>query len=311
MHRIVGIELEYVQAEEAKMRIHRLLLILSLSTILLNCAQTPESNKSIRSMTFNIRLNVASDSLNAWPHRKQMAASMVQFYQADIVGVQEALIDQVHDLEARLPEYEWFGIGRDDGKEQGEFMAIFYLKDRFTILEDSTFWLSETPEVPGKGWDAACNRTVTWGKFLDKETNRTFYFFNTHFDHYGELARIESAKLILRNIRAIAGNADVVLTGDFNSTPDSDPYIALTSITKAANSVNLLDSKSITQDPHHGPNGTFNGFDLSTLNSRAREIDYIFVTKGIGVKKHATLADTFDGFFPSDHMPVFAEIIIP
>jgi len=288
-----------------------LIFIFVFSTILSYCSSNVDMNHPIRTMTFNIRLNVASDSLNAWPHRKDMAASMIRFYQADIIGVQEALIDQVHDLEDRLPEYSWFGIGRDDGLEQGEYMGIFYLKDRFTVLEDSTFWLSETPSVPGKGWDAACNRIVTWGKFQDLKTNKIFYFFNTHFDHLGKVARVESAKLILNYIQNIAGKTDAVLTGDFNATPDSAPYKILSEKSATNAGVKLIDTKSVSYYPHHGPNATFNGFDLSSLENNGREIDYIFITDGIKAVRHGTLADTFDGFFPSDHMPVLAEIIIP
>ncbi len=148
-------------------------------------------------MTFNIRVDVPSDSLNSWPYRKAKAASMIRFHQADIVGLQEALAGQLEDLAAGLPDYDWFGVGRDDGHDQGEFMAIFYLKKRFQVIKQSTFWLSETPQIPGKGWDAACNRIVTWGEFKDNITGKVFYHFNTHFDHMGEIARQESAKLLL------------------------------------------------------------------------------------------------------------------
>jgi endonuclease/exonuclease/phosphatase family metal-dependent hydrolase len=219
------------------------ILYLNLIIMLFSCEKQPE--QPIRAMTFNIRLNVASDSLNAWPYRKDMAASMIQFYHTDIVGIQEALFDQVNDLAARLPDYGWFGVGRDDGKQQGEFMAIFYLKQRFTVLHHATFWLSETPEVPGLGWDAACNRIVTWGKFEDQLTGKIFYHFNTHFDHRGEIARQESARLLLNSIRQIAGNAAVIITGDFNSTPNSIPYQILTQKFEGKTGFKLIDTKEV------------------------------------------------------------------
>ncbi|MFC1569798.1 endonuclease/exonuclease/phosphatase family protein [bacterium] len=286
------------------------ILILCLNLMILYCSSENNSNRIIRAMTFNIRLNVDSDSLNAWPYRKEMAASMIRFHHADIIGIQEALKKQVDDLAERLPDYSWFGIGRDDGDKQGEFMAIFYLKNRFKVLDHSTFWLSEHPKLPGKGWDAACNRIVTWGKFEDIRTDNSFYHFNTHFDHLGDIARKESAKLLLKQIITIAGNSDVIVTGDFNSTPNSVPYKILTQKSEGETELNLFDAKMVSDNPHHGPNGTFTGFKLSNLIDHNQPIDYIFVTKKIKVLNHGTLSDTFDGFFPSDHMPVLAEIRI-
>jgi len=261
-------------------------------------------------MTFNIRVNVQSDSLNAWPYRKEIAASMIRFHHADIIGIQEALLNQVEDLAERLPNYYWFGVGRDDGDEKGEFMAIFYLKKRFKVINNYTFWLSENPEIPGKGWDAACNRIVTWGKFKDSETGKIFYHFNTHFDHIGEMAMEESAKLLLKYITSIAGNSDVIVTGDFNSTPNSITYKILTQDLEGESELKLIDTKMVSKHPHHGPNGTFTGFKLLNLIGNDQPIDYIFITSRIKVLNHGTLSDTFDGLFSSDHMPVLAEIII-
>ena len=157
-------------------------------------------------MTFNIRYNTAADSLNAWPYRKDKVASQVLFHEAHILGVQEALHDQVVDLQQRLPQYKYAGVGRDDGKEKGEYSAIFYDTTRLQVLQTKTFWLSETPEVPGsKSWDAAITRIVTWIKFRDKKTKKIFFAFNTHFDHIGQVARRESAKILLQKVKEIAG----------------------------------------------------------------------------------------------------------
>ncbi|MBN2355516.1 endonuclease/exonuclease/phosphatase family protein [candidate division KSB1 bacterium] len=261
-------------------------------------------------MTFNIRVNVASDSANAWPYRKDLAPSMIRFHHADIVGLQEALYGQVIDLQERLPNYSWFGVGRDDGEKAGEFMAIFYLKKRFRVVNHSTFWLSENPDTPGKGWDAACNRVVTWGKFKDIKTGKNFYLFNTHFDHMGETARRQSAKLLLEKIKTISGKPNIIVTGDFNASPHSVPYRTITQTPEEISDYRLTDTRTISLNPHHGPKGTFTGFKISAHLQQNQPIDYIFVSDGIKVLNHGTLSDTFDGRFPSDHFPVLAEMVI-
>ncbi len=263
--------------------------------------------EDIRVMTFNIRYNNAGDGINTWQNRKELVADMIRFHQADVVGLQEALYGQIEDLVALLPEYDWIGVGRYDGKLEGEFSAIFYLKDRFEMLNNSTFWLSETPDVPGLGWDAVCYRIVTWGEFQDKTSGKIFYHFNTHFDHKGETARKESAILLLNSVAVIAGDAAVIVTGDFNAHPDSVPYQI---ITQGWDGKKLIDSQFISLYPHHGPTGTFTGFDFAKLAKPLELIDYIFVNEKISVILHGTLSDTYDGKLPSDHFPVLAEIKI-
>ena len=267
------------------------------------------SDPSIRVMTFNIRLNTTDDGDNAWPYRKDIVASMMRFHKADIIGVQEALKDQMDDLTERLPEFGWFGVGRDDGKEAGEFMSVFYRKDRFEVLEDATFWLSETPDSVSMGWDAACFRVVTWGKFKDKRSGKKFYLFNSHFDHMGQVARMESAKLLPERIANIAGTAPVIVTGDFNSEPLSVPYRIITEGMWIDTSKKIIDAKSISKYFHHGPNGTVTRFQSANLPDN-KTIDYIFIKNNVSVIMHGTLSDSFDGRFPTDHMPVLAEIII-
>ena len=275
-------------------------LIVSLGLMLVSCSPNTPLETSLTAMTFNIRLNLPSDGDNAWPNRKEMAASMIRYNAPDICGVQEAFLGQVNDLAPRLPGYNWIGVGRDDGKQAGEYMAIFYLKGRLELLREDTFWLNEHPESPGLGWDAAYNRVVTWGQFKDLKTGESFYHFNTHFDNRGEVARQESARLLLSKIQTIAGAVPFILTGDFNTHPDSEPYRILTA------SDLLIDTKTISQTPHHGPSRTMNNFDLESLKTTEPPIDYIFVSNQFGILKHATLSDTFDGFFPSDHMPVIS-----
>lgn len=262
------------------------------------------NGQSLNVMTFNIRLNTASDSLNAWTYRKDNAASQILFYDVHLLGVQEALHDQMMDLQQRLPRYKTFGGGRDDGKTKGEYSAIFYDTTRLQWLDGAMFWLSQTPEVPGsKGWDAAITRMVTWCKFKELQTQKIFFAFNTHFDHIGKLARAESAKLVLQKVKTIAGSTPAIFTGDFNATPSDEP---IKIIIDASNPDHLTDSKAISTTPHYGPSGTFTGFAPSERDDEP--IDHIFIKNGIKVLKHAALSETWHGRFSSDHFPVLAVV---
>lgn len=269
---------------------------------------TPMSKEPsyIRVMTFNIRYDEPQDKENAWPNRKELVASMIRFHHADLVGVQEALARQLKDLERLLPDYSWVGVGRADGKAAGEFSAVLYRKNRFKHLESSTFWLSETPQVPSAGWDAALPRIVTWIKLRDLQTGKIFYHFNTHFDHRGVRARGESARLLLDRTAQIAGNLPAVVTGDFNFTESSDGYKLLTKKNSEKASA-LRDARYVSEHGHHGPTSTFNEFKGLIPD---RKIDYVFVKGNIRVLQHGVLSDTWDGRFASDHLPVLAEIVL-
>jgi len=256
-------------------------------------------------MSFNIRYDEPRDGVNAWPNRKTKVADVIRFHKADIVGVQEALLSQLRDLEKLLPDFAWCGVGRTDGKEAGEYSAILYNKSRFQLLETNTFWLSETPDRPGSmGWDAAYPRVVTWAKFKDRVSKKTFIHFNTHFDHRGEKAQKESAALILKKVGEIAGRFPFVLTGDLNVTEDSEAYKTL----KNGNSTTrLADAKYASAHGHFGGDSTFNEFkELQP----GRKIDYIFVREGMLVTEHGALSDRWNGLWASDHIPVIAEIVI-
>lgn len=253
-------------------------------------------------MTFNIRLNVYSDSANSWPFREKNLAAQILFHEVHLLGVQEALHGQMMNLQDRLKQYRYIGVGRDDGKEKGEYSAIFYDTTRLQALQSSTFWLSETPAVPGsKSWDAAITRIVTWGQFRDRKTRQVFFAFNTHFDHIGQVARRESARLLLRKIKEIAGAAPVVLTGDFNSKPAEDP---IRIITAAADPLHLSDTKELSETLHYGPDGTFNGFQSQETGDEP--IDFIFTKGKWKVRKHASISQTWHGRFASDHFAVLA-----
>lgn len=277
----------------------------STSTNLAMPAQSQELSH-VRVMSFNVRYDEPQDKENAWPNRKALVASMIRFHHADLVGVQEALARQLKDLEKLLPDYSWVGVGRADGKAAGEYSAILFRKSRFKHLESSTFWLSETPRVPSAGWDAGYPRIVTWARFRDSQSGKIFFHFNTHFDHRGERARTESARLLLDQIRQIARDLPVVVTGDFNFTESSEGYELLTGKNSQKPSA-LRDGRYLSQHGHHGPTSTFNEFKALVPG---KKIDYVFVQGTIRVMQHGVLSDTWDGRFPSDHLPVVAEIVI-
>jgi len=258
-------------------------------------------------MTFNIRYDNPADGPNAWPLRKDLAARTILFHEAGIVGIQEALRGQITDLETLLPDYAWFGIGRDAGRDGGEFNPVFYRKDRYRVLTQSTFWLSATPEVAGsRGWDGACNRIVTWAKFEDSASGVGFFVFNTHFDHRGLAARRESAGLLLRKIRDLAGDSPVIVTGDFNCSSADEPYRLLT--TGVDGGPALRDSRGLSRTGSYGGARSFNGFKEDA--GPGTVIDHIFVLRAAGVLRHGILADKWDGAFVSDHYPVLAGIAI-
>lgn len=257
-------------------------------------------------MSFNIRYDEPRDGMNAWPNRKQKVAGVIRFHKADLVGVQEALLPQLRDLEGLLPDMAWCGVGRTDGKEAGEFSAILYRRSRFEMLETRTFWLSETPDVAGsKGWDAALPRIVTWARFRDRTTGKTFVHFNTHFDHMGENAREQSAALILKKAAEIAPKLPFFITGDLNVTEDTAAYKTLA---KGTDSLRVFDARYRSVNGHFGGDSTWNGFKELTPG---RKIDFIFVRDGVKVLEHGVLSDRWGELWASDHLPVVAEAVIP
>ena len=264
--------------------------------------------QSVTVMSWNIRYNNPGDGLNAWPHRKDWVAEIILENKIDIAGFQEVLVGQFEDLKQRLPDMEAYGVGRDDGKAAGEFSPIFFRRDRFEQVEKSTFWLSPTPEEPGsKGWDAALPRIASWLKLKDRQSGSVFYVVNTHFDHKGSQARTESAGLIVRKLPEEFSEHPVLLTGDFNTTPQTPPYQTLVQA-DSTGEVPFLDTFQHSIFEPEGPNSTWNGFKEIVPNQR---IDFIFTSGSMKVQHLRILTDQRDGRFPSDHLPVVSEIELP
>lgn len=260
-----------------------------------------QDSDDIRVMTFNIRLDTPVDSLHQWSYRKAEAAKLFSLEAVDIAGTQEVMKHQLDDLLAGAQAFASLGVGRADGKEAGEYSAIFYRKDRFRPERFGNFWLSETPEIAGsKGWDAACERIVSWAVFTDLKTNRQFLFMNTHFDHIGVQARKNSALLLIEKAAELAEMLPVIITGDFNGTPDSEPVEIM------LHSGWLFDSKKLAKTTN-GPEWSFHDFGRLPENEREL-IDFIFVNKKVEVKSYSNIFRHLGSTYYSDHNPVIVQL---
>ena len=238
--------------------------------------------------SYNIRLKLSDDSVrgDVWTKRCQVICDQVNFMSPDIFGTQEVLHSQLLDMLPRLDGYDYIGVARDDGKTAGEYAAIFYKRDRLRLLDYGNFWLSETPDRPGLGWDAACVRICTWGKFAKQTAtdDEAFYFFNLHMDHVGVVARREAAKLIVSKIRDIAKGATVIVTGDFNVDQNDEIYSIFT------DSGLLRDSYQEAR-LRFAENGTFNSFDTDLYTDS--RIDHIFVSPALRVESYGVLTNSY------------------
>ena len=236
--------------------------------------------------TYNIRYDNSGDASrgNAWNERGSVIAKMVRFHGFDLFGTQEGFLHQMQDLQKLLPEHALLTHGRDDGKDKGEHVGIFYRKDKFKLLNSGRFWLSETPEKASTGWDAALPRLCTWGEFSDLAAKKSFYVFNIHFDHRGAKARRESAKLLREMARKIAGDSPVILLGDFNSGQDSKVHQILADKKIFTAAFELSPIKLATV-------GTANGFDPNA-DTQTR-IDHLFLTKHFRVERYGILTDSY------------------
>jgi endonuclease/exonuclease/phosphatase family metal-dependent hydrolase len=260
------------------------------------------AQQEIRIMSFNIRLDMKSDGENQWDKRKERLVAMLNYNAPDFIGGQEVMHHQLEYMLQNLSGYAHIGVGRDDGKQAGEYSCILYNKEKFDVLDQSTFWLSPTPDSVSKGWDAAIVRVCTYGLFRNKRSKQLFWVFNTHFDHIGKQARLESAKLIVQKIKELnTKNYPVLLSGDFNSKPDEPPAQYMME--------NMQNTRSISALVH-GNADTWNAFKFGEKPNGC--IDYIFCSndKRISVKKFATLTDSYDMKYLSDHFPIMATLTI-
>ncbi|MFK8302784.1 endonuclease/exonuclease/phosphatase family protein [Capnocytophaga stomatis] len=276
-------------------QIKSFLIVFAIFFSVLNYAQ------AIDVMTFNIRLDNAGDKENSWTdgNRKERVVKFLKAEKPAILGVQEALHHQVEFLENAFPNYQRVGVGRDDGKQGGEHMAVFFDKKRFKLLDSGQFWLSQTPEIPSKGWDGTCcNRITTWLKL--QQGDKVFFVFNTHFDHEGKVAQRESAYLILSKIKEITADlkANVILMGDFNVPPQHEGIVAI-----------KKQLKDTYKSYKNIPKGTFTAFKLD--EEPKQRIDFIFISDGLRAKNYKIIDKKIDGLYPSDHFPVKVTIELP
>lgn len=290
------------------MTIWQKLFSIGVLCMLAGCASPPISAQSVplyqedsvRVMSYNIRCGFCEkeSDVNHWSRRKFLVAKVIKASGADLIGLQEAELFQVQDLERLLGDYVWVGVGRDDGKQRGEMNAVLVRRSAYTVISSHTLWLSETPLQVSKGWDAMFNRTVTLLHLKDQRTGKPLNFLNTHFDHQGERARLESARLIAQTVLSLKPGEPVVLTGDFNARADFEGYKIITR--------QLQDAAMVSRTPAEGGSITFNGFgrDLQPDN----KIDFIFVSPGATVLSHRVVTDLYEGLYPSDHYPVTATL---
>ena len=250
-------------------------------------------------MSYNLRYNTPNDGENWWEYRKHEVAEMIKHYQPGILGIQEGLSGQVKYLDSVLTNYSFVGVGRDDGNEKGEFVAIFFDTTKYELIETNTFWLSQTPDQVSVGWDASMERICTYGAFLNKKTKDQISIFNCHFDHIGKKSREEAARLILEQIRKKEiKDLTIAVIGDLNSLPNEEPIEIL--------SMELKDSYKVSQSQPYGPVGTFNNFN--TVDEVVNRIDYIMV-RNITVKHYITIDDRRkNNLWLSDHLPILIHL---
>ena len=260
------------------------------------------SATSLSVITFNMRYDNPEDGQNNWRFRRERVAGVIKAQEVDVLGTQELLSNQFNDLSGLLTGYQGVGVGRLDGAESGEYCAVFFRKDRFTLLDSGTFWLSETPEVVGSlRWDGACERIATWVVLRDRD-GRELFFIDTHLDHVGQVARDEGVSLLMKRIETLSGGRPVILTGDFNSEPGSSV------VAHVQKDGVLRDAKAIAQQ-RSGTDWSFSDFGQIPEAERPL-LDYIFVSGDIEALRYEVLPDTFDGGYVSDHAPVMAVVKI-
>ncbi|MFP4489197.1 MAG: endonuclease/exonuclease/phosphatase family protein [Bacteroidales bacterium] len=277
-------------------------LLFLICLILISCGGERDNERKVISL--NIRYDNPADAPNDWPSRKDFIVSFLQEEFPSVFGLQEALWHQYAYIDSCLTGYESVAAGRDDGIRKGEMTPVFYRSDLLKQLNSGTFWLSETPEIPGsKGWGAVLPRIVTWVQLEEKQTGKTFYFFNTHYSHMSDSARLMSSEIILNKVKEIAGGSSFMLAGDFNMRPGSKAYATLTG--NGSEDALIIDSYAVSETGPAGLDYTFNGFRDEEGEGR---IDYIFVSPDIRVLSHNTPGPKSENLFLSDHWPVVVKV---
>lgn len=257
--------------------------------------------KELKLITYNIRFANETDKPHLWEARKPFIVKQIAEFDPDVIGLQEALYQQVLDIENGLPGYERIGVGRDDGKKTGEYSPLFFKTERFRLSEAGTFWLSDTPEIISVGWDAALPRIATWAILTDRITQDQLLVINTHFDHVGKIARLNSIKLLVNFIQnKRASHKYFILMGDLNTGPNDEPY-------KWLMEQNLLSDPFYEAGHRIGPVGTFNAFNYEHQSKR---IDYIFLDPALKTLQYKVLMESYYGILPSDHWPVMVTTVI-
>jgi len=261
-------------------------------------AQKQTRDYDLKVMSYNIRMGVAKDGTNSWEYRYPATALMLKDQMPDVFGVQEAFNFQIEFIEENFTDYDSFGVGRDNGKSEGEFMSIFWNKKTVKMIKGGTFWLSETPEKPSMGWDAACKRTATWALMKDKNTGKLFYFVNTHLDHRGAEARRKGLELIVSRIDEINPKGyPMILTGDFNIKPDNEALVGLEQRMQSARKI----------APKTDNNATFNNWGKAKSDM---VIDYIYVSGFSACPEYHTITEKYGTWkYVSDHYPIYAKLI--
>lgn len=246
-------------------------------------------------MSFNVLCGGREEK--EWTFRTYRVAQTIRDIAPDTFGVQEAHFGWMTYLTENLPEYAYVGVGRDDGREEGEFSAVFYKRDKYELLDSGTFWLSETPDKPGKGWDAVCVRICSYAFLREKETGREFVHFNTHLDHVGQIAMQKGAELVAKKACELFPGKIAFFTGDFNVTPESAPC-------KAVKDGGFVDSRDVAEIADMS--NTFHAYTTGDMGVNV--IDYVFVKGGVKVEKFTVVKNVIDGMYPSDHWAVYSDI---
>lgn len=277
----------------------KMAFMLAAAVLMLSVAARAEektADDNLKVMSYNIRLGSANDGTNSWHMRYAATAEMIEDQKPDVFGVQEALDYQINFIQENFTDYKSVGVGRENGKKEGEHMSIFWNKKTVSMIKWGTFWLSETPEEPSMGWDAACKRTATWALMKCRKTGKKFYFVNTHLDHKGSEAQKNGLKLIVDRIDDINPEGyPMVLTGDFNITPDNPNLVELDS---KMQSVRKVAEKTDSHD-------TFNGWGRGN-----GVIDYIYASGFSAYPEYQTVTKRYaDRKFVSDHYPVCAVLV--